>query len=142
MASETATAKAPRAILGITLARMGEAAANAAVRMTARAIPTAQAASIVTMGASEGRDEPPELLHPGGELVDHPGTAHQEDDGDAEELRDERERHLLDLGDGLDDRDDQAHHQADREDGAGELEGHEHGTAQDADDRCVRHGVN
>src|SRR5467141_292733 len=108
-ARATAMAKAPRPTLGMTLARIGDATANAATRITARRMPTSHVASTVIGIGLHARDHAPELLHVARELVDHPGPAEDEDESDPDQLRDERQGHLLDLGDGLQHR----HHEPD-----------------------------
>src|ERR1700737_1155008 len=96
----TAMAKAPRPTLGMTLARIGDATANAATRTTARRMPTSQVASTVIGIGLHARDHVPELLHIGRELVDHPGAPEDEDEPDPDQLRDEHRGNLLVLGTG------------------------------------------
>src|SRR3979411_1560631 len=73
-ATDSAMAKAPRPTLGMTLARIGDAAANAPTRMRARRMPTIQLASTEIGTGLHARDHVPEVLHVVRELVDHPRT--------------------------------------------------------------------
>src|SRR5947199_5344815 len=63
-----------------------------------------------------------QALHVIDELRDHPGTGDQEHREDGEQLRNERQRHLVDLGGGLED----AHHETHDERGEKQRRRHEH----------------
>src|SRR5690606_41743446 len=90
---------------GRILAYIGEATANAAILVEERARPVAQPGSMAISIASQPRDRRPQRLHPRNDLPQHPRAGEDEDEGGADEFRDERQRHLLHLGDRLQERD-------------------------------------
>src|SRR3954447_8827582 len=85
------------------------------------------------------RDRGPQLLGPRDERVEHPRAGDRHDGDQRDDLRDERERLLLDLRDRLEDRDHQADHQAGEEHRRGHLHGDRHHRDDEADDGVLRH---
>ena len=105
----------------------GRARGVAAVALTIGMAPIAMA----------DRKEPTEVFA----LAEHPRPCDRQDNAEREDLRDERQRHLLDLGDRLEDRDDKADDQADEHQRQPDLERDLDRVHRQGDDDVLVQGV-
>src|SRR5690606_9942795 len=119
----------------------GEATANAATRVEARASPVAQPGSREISIGSQSRDRCPQRPHPGHHLAQHPRSGQEEDEGCPDQLGDEGEGHLLHLGDRLQQRHGDPDAGGGNEERPRELGRDHEGVDEDVEDLGIRHAT-
>src|SRR3954452_15739140 len=121
---------------GAILARTRKNAATCCSENRARS-----SLAVIGSAPDERRDLRPELGRPVDDRAEHPRAGDSDDRDEAQDLRDERERLLLDLRHCLEDRDQEAHDQAHEEHGERDLHGHAHHVHDQRDDLVLVHDM-
>src|SRR4051812_17860599 len=107
----------------------------------ASSCPDVSAIGFMPASANHPGDAFDEVARVFDQLADHPRPGEREHRGHREQLRDERQRHLVDLGRGLEDADQQADRERRQQQRCGEHESHLERVPTDGDDHFRAHGI-